>query len=354
MHVVADVEIRIPRETPNDLLVKLTEWLIADGTAVEPGTAVALLETTKAAFEVEAPAAGFLFHLHAPGDRIETGAVLAVISQSGRRPAAGPVVAAPAGALRPERVVTKRARELMQRHGIVEADLPGEDVVRESDVQAVVESRGGAPPPPAPAFAGERLDPGADWDAVLGLASHAELGALLLALRRRMRARWNRHVPTGDLLHDRWELARELGFGEGSSIYDSALVLGAPRIGAHCWIGPFTVIDAAHAPLTVGDHTHVGSGAHLYTHHTIEQALSGGRAPVAAAETRIGACCFIAPEAIIGPGTVLGDHCFVAAGSYLEGIFPDRSSIAGNPARIVGSVEMQDGRVRLRRYPPGA
>jgi acetyltransferase-like isoleucine patch superfamily enzyme len=50
----------------------------------------------------------------------------------------------------------------------------------------------------------------------------------------------------------------------------------------------------------------------------------------------------------VAPGTVLGDHCFVAVGSYVEGAFPARSYLAGNPARRVGSVEIDSGRARLR------
>jgi acetyltransferase-like isoleucine patch superfamily enzyme len=67
--------------------------------------------------------------------------------------------------------------------------------------------------------------------------------------------------------------------------------------------------------------------------------------------TTIGNCCFIAPQSIVAPGTVLGDHCFVAAGSYVEGTFPPFSYIAGNPAKQVGVVELSGNRARIRRFP---
>lgn len=151
------------------------------------------------------------------------------------------------------------------------------------------------------------------------------------------------------LLNDRWQLAAELGFGPGASVYDECLILGDVVVGAHCWIGPFTVLDGSKGALRIGDHTQVGSGSHLYTHHSIEQCLTGGLAPMAGADTTIGRCCFIAPLSVIAPGTVLGDHSFVAAGSYVEGRYPPFSYLAGTPARRVGRVELDGARARLIR-----
>jgi acetyltransferase-like isoleucine patch superfamily enzyme len=196
-------------------------------------------------------------------------------------------------------------------------------------------------------FRNELLDPAADWDTILASADSQALSAMLEALRRRMKARFNRHVPTGSLLHDRWQLARDHGFGEGTSVYDECLILGDVSIGRHCWIGPFTVLDGQ-GGLTIGDHVDIGAGAHIYSHNTIERALTGHRAPMYRKATKIGNCCFIAPHAILGPGTVLGDRCFVAAGSYVEGIYPADSYIAGNPGRIVGNVSIQGDRAHLQ------
>ncbi len=35
------------------------------------------------------------------------------------------------------------------------------------------------------------------------------------------RQNWDRSIPFSDALFDRWERARDLGFGEGSSVFDS-------------------------------------------------------------------------------------------------------------------------------------
>src|SRR4051812_27659331 len=61
-----------------------------------------------------------------------------------------------------------------------------------------------------------------------------------------------RAVPFADALFDRWQKARQLGFGEGTSAYDSCLVLGEVSVGKNTWIGPFTVLDGS-GELQIGD-----------------------------------------------------------------------------------------------------
>jgi len=170
---------------------------------------------------------------------------------------------------------------------------------------------------------------------------------MLAGLRAKMRREYDRHVPTGTLLNDRWELAKSLGFGEGSSIYDESLVFGRVSVGRHCWIGPFTILDGAHAELKIGDSTSIGAGSHIYTHDTIVRTLTGTDRKPDARPTTIGSCCFIAPHVVIGPRTTLGDHCFVAAGAYVQGRFPDYSFIRGNPAIRAGRVVIEADTVRI-------
>lgn len=55
----------------------------------------------------------------------------------------------------------------------------------------------------------------------------------------------NRSLPFADLLFDRWERAKMLGFGEGTSVYDSAYIFGDVKVGKNTWIGPFTILDGS-------------------------------------------------------------------------------------------------------------
>lgn len=53
----------------------------------------------------------------------------------------------------------------------------------------------------------------------------------------------------------------------------------------------------------------------------------------------IGDGSFVGARCVILPGTDIGKHCIVGAGSVLTGkTYPDYSLIAGNPARVVGDV----------------
>lgn len=54
-------------------------------------------------------------------------------------------------------------------------------------------------------------------------------------------------------------------------------------------------------------------------------------------DTFIGSYCFIGAGSIILPGVRIGDHCIVGAGSVVSSDVPDRSIVAGNPARIIKS-----------------
>jgi acetyltransferase-like isoleucine patch superfamily enzyme len=347
---LSHTEILVEQENANDINATLVEWLVAEGKQVEVGTPVALLETTKAVFEIVAPARGFLVHLFKVGDFIPVRTALGFIAETSEF-AALKQKNLPADIdyekSSGELVISHKARDLMKKHGLTEADFPGIKLIRSQDVEACI--RGKRPESGAKIFFGDQqLDPEADWDAVLQDKEYLRLTKLLTDLRMRMKAKFNRHVPVGDLLNDRWQLASDYGFLEGTSVYDTALILGDVKLGRHCWVGPFTVLDGNQAPLKIGDYSSIGSGAQIYTHHTIEKALSGHQAKLHASATTIGRCCFISPLAVVAPGTILGDHCFVAVGSYVEGIYPSHSYIAGNPARIVGHVEIKNDRVYLR------
>lgn len=54
-------------------------------------------------------------------------------------------------------------------------------------------------------------------------------------------------------------------------------------------------------------------------------------------DTHIGSFSFIGAGAIILPGVKIGDHCIVGAGSVVTADIPDRTIVAGNPAKIIKS-----------------
>ncbi len=58
---------------------EIAEWLADDGASVEEGDLIVLISTTKASFELEAPASGTLSVALEEGEIVEVGATLATI-----------------------------------------------------------------------------------------------------------------------------------------------------------------------------------------------------------------------------------------------------------------------------------
>lgn len=163
-----------------------------------------------------------------------------------------------------------------------------------------------------------------------------DLRAFWLSRRRELDARYNRTLPFGDYIVDRWEKARELGFGDGTSVYDSCLILGQVRVGEHTWIGPFTVLDGSGGGLDIGDHCSISAGVQIYTHDTVARSLSGGVAPIAQAPTRIGSNCYIGPNTVIAKGVTIGDRVVIGANSLVLNDVPSDSKAFGTPCGVVG------------------
>jgi len=145
---------------------------------------------------------------------------------------------------------------------------------------------------------------------------------------------FNRSIPFADLVFDRWEKAKSLGFGEGSSIYDSSYVFGDLSVGKLTWIGPNTILDGS-GGLSIGSNCSISAGVQIYSHDTVEWAISGGVAPYKYGPVVIGNNCYLGPNVIIGLGVTLGDGCIVGANSFVNRSYPSGSKIAGSPAIII-------------------
>lgn len=160
---------------------------------------------------------------------------------------------------------------------------------------------------------------------------------LISALRNKrtfVRKKFNRILPSNEYLSDRWEKAEFLGFGEQSSIYDSALVFGDVEVGKNTWIGPFVILDGS-GGLKIGDNCSISASVHIYSHDTVKWATSGGDESYEYEAVRIGNRCYIGPHSVIAKGVNLGDGCIVGANSFVNRSFAPNTKIAGNPAKEI-------------------
>ena len=160
-------------------------------------------------------------------------------------------------------------------------------------------------------------------------------------LRLKMNKNWKRDLPVEELIFDRWERAKNLGFGEKTSIYHSSYVYGDVKVGKNTWIGPFTILDGS-GGLEIGDNCSISSGVHIYSHNSVKWAVSGGIEPYERKSVKIGDCCFIGPHSVIKNGVSIGDHSVVGACSFVNKDIPAYSIAFGIPAIIVGKVLVND------------
>lgn len=162
--------------------------------------------------------------------------------------------------------------------------------------------------------------------------------------------KFNRSIPFSEMLFNRWDRAKDLSFGEGTSVYDSALVFGKVLIGKNTWVGPFVVLDGS-GELQIGDTCSISAGVQIYSHNTVNWALSGGKEKYQYKPTKIGNCCFIGPMAIIQNGVTMGDHCLIGANSFVNKDIPPFSIVAGTPAKLIGKVKLYDnGKIELNYF----
>lgn len=142
------------------------------------------------------------------------------------------------------------------------------------------------------------------------------------------------------------------------------------RLGAHCKLSSQTSLVAGHLfdspTLTIGDHSNIGAGvvisvcqevtigAHVRVSNGVMIADNPGH-PTDAVErrtrpvrpeqvkpVRIGDDVWIGSHAIILPGVTIGDGAIVAAGAVVTRDVEAGTVVAGNPARVVRHLEVEE------------
>jgi acetyltransferase-like isoleucine patch superfamily enzyme len=169
-------------------------------------------------------------------------------------------------------------------------------------------------------------------------------------------------------------------FGEGSMIsFPSTVIAGEGRIaiGAGTTVGPLASISAGmpiHADatgdpiITIGDRCTLNKGIGIVGHERIEigddiwtghyvyitdqnHGYEDINLPIGTqmwhnAPVSIGSGSWIGHGAVVLPGSHVGEHVVIAAGAVVTGDVPDRSVVAGVPARVLRHYVDGEGWVR--------
>lgn len=146
--------------------------------------------------------------------------------------------------------------------------------------------------------------------------------------------KFNRSLPLAEYFVDRWERAKLLGFAEGASIYDSAVVIGDVSVGRSTWIGPNVLLDGS-GKLEIGSFCSISANVQVYSHDSVLWAISGGEKPYEYKPTVIGNNCYIGPNVVIEKGVSIGDGAVVGANSFVNKNVEKGIKVAGNPAKQI-------------------
>ncbi|STA98781.1 acyltransferase [Clostridium baratii] len=95
--------------------------------------------------------------------------------------------------------------------------------------------------------------------------------------------------------------------------------------------------------ISIGDNTLIGGNVKILDNDfhplEIEARNNDIKEKIRAREIVIGKNCFIGCNSIILKGSKIGNGSVVGAGSIVSGIFPHNSVIAGNPAKVIKTLE---------------
>lgn len=169
---------------------------------------------------------------------------------------------------------------------------------------------------------------------------YPEIEKMYKELRDEKFKNWKRILPLNELIVDRWEKAKFLKAKSGTSIYDNSYIFGDVSIGKSTWVGPYTILDGSGGKISIGNFCSISSGVQIYTHSSIDWALTGGKAKYQKKPVKIGSCCYIGPNSLISMGSQIGTHSLIGANSLIRGKIPPYSVVFGTPGKIVGKLKI--------------
>lgn len=94
--------------------------------------------------------------------------------------------------------------------------------------------------------------------------------------------------------------------------------------------------------LTIGNYVRITAGVHIICHdysRSVSMNMPGYENVGEASNTIIGNNVFIGVNSIVLMGAHIGNNSIVGAGAVVSGHFEDNSVIAGNPAKVICSIE---------------
>lgn len=325
--MINSINISIPRETVNDDFVTIVSWNHCHGDKVKKGKALATVETSKTAFDIETETDGYLEIIVPIGEEVAVGEVIGRLHSD-------PIPLSPEKEISQfeknltESVnakISKKAQVLIDRNKIDASVFSGQDFVREADVIRYLEELINRRVDQTESFKkGE--DPRSKK--IKGLFSDAKLSAqergwsvfqlvFNYFIRNYLLGLLVRIAPRGINLF----LHRLRGIKMGKGVF----------------IDPTAILETAYPEyITIGNDVRITAHAVIMTHikapHYLRQT---GIMPVVKKPVILEDHCFIGVNAVIMPGITVGRASVVASGSVVLTNVPPYVMVAGNPAKVI-------------------
>ncbi len=335
---VDGVEIRVPRETVNDDLVTIQKWLVKPGAKVRAHDVVAVIETSKAAIDVESPDDGFLQVVKPEGSEVTIGELIGRVVASATAPAIEQV---PAEVLVPGDgdassgfTLSKKAQSLVAQYNIDPNVFAGRGLVREADVIRHLEARQQqASGPAAPAASTTEQASESNAHKAPEYKTRGLFGDAGDSAKDRGRSKiwliWN-------YVWRNWFLGNLVPYCPRGVINVVHKMRGV-KMGRDCFIDPTAILETAFPEnITLGDDVRITVRCVVMTHIKAPTYLrETGIMPAVLKPVKFESHSFIGVNSVIMPGVTVGEGAVVASGSVVVSDVAPYTMVSGNPAKVI-------------------
>ncbi len=114
-------------------------------------------------------------------------------------------------------------------------------------------------------------------------------------------------------------------------------------IGDHSRIGTYTILNGYSAPLAIGSHTSIGPWCHfLVDSGPTKSPRLLVKYPLARAPISVGNHCHIGAGTMLIMGASVGDCSIIEPNSFVNGPVPPYSIFGGTPAKLVRKIKAEE------------
>jgi sugar O-acyltransferase (sialic acid O-acetyltransferase NeuD family) len=362
------VEILMPQLGVNDDIVQLLCWRVEPGQKIAAGDEIATLETTKATFELEAEAGGFVYPIVAEKAEVPVRTVLGLISgQPGSRivqdyldQKASQQEPEPEqrSGVSQERTMTAKARALAQELGVDISALPTDRVIREADVRRLAAghsisrrgrdasrivavygaSQGGIAVVDALRLMGGYevvafLDdtPGRAGQTLIGLPIWS--GGELEELAQRGIGSVASHIAVREFRVKLRDRAIAAGLTLPNVVHPKAFLSPSVQLGCGNVIKAGAIVDT---DSMIGDCCIIDNGVLVPHHNVIDDGVHLAPGAVMGGGCTVGELTLIGIGSVVSSRIQIGRNVIVRPGSVVVNDIPDHVLVGGDPAKVVG------------------